>query len=104
MVSSVLKAHPDIRVVRGEARDRDLISAAAASGAHVVVVTRRDPANLDAVDPRLAQAASLSIVALAPDGTSACLHALRSESARLEDVSAEQILGALSAARPIGRA
>jgi hypothetical protein len=104
MVSSVLKAHPDIRVVRGQARDRDLISAAAASGAHVVVVTRRDPANLDAVDPRLAQAASLSIVALAPDGASACLHALRSESSRLEDVSAEQILGALLAARPIGRA
>jgi hypothetical protein len=104
MVSSVLKAQPDIRVVRGEARDRDLISAAAASGAHVVVVTRRDPANLEAVDPRLAQAANLSIVALAPDGASACLHALRSESARLEDVSAQQILCALSAARPIKRA
>jgi hypothetical protein len=104
MLSSLLEPHPDIHVVRGEARDRDLISAAAAAGAQVVVVTRRDPANLAEVDPYLALAATVSIVALEPDGASACVHALRSETARLEDVSAEQILHALAPSHPIGRA
>src|SRR5262245_24288238 len=74
MVSSVLEPQPDIRVVRGEAHERDLIAAAAASGAHVVVVTRRDPANLAEVDPHLARAASVSIIALAADGAWACLY------------------------------
>jgi hypothetical protein len=102
MRASVLQPHPDIRIVRGAAPDRDLVAAAAAAGALAVVVTRRDPADLADIDPRLAQAAGISIVAVAPDGASACVHVLRAEVARLEDVSAAEILRALAAARPIG--
>jgi hypothetical protein len=102
MIAGVLQPHSDIRIVRGSAHDRDLIAAATAAGAHAVVVTRRDPASLDDIDPRLAQALRISIVALAPDGTSACVHALRSEATRLEDVSAREILRALAATRSIG--
>jgi hypothetical protein len=102
MIASVLQPHPDIRIVRGSAHDRDLIAAITATDAHAVVVTRRDPASLDDIDPRLAQASRISIVALAPDGTSACVHALRAEATRLEDVSAREILRALAATHSIG--
>jgi hypothetical protein len=96
MIASVLQPHPDIRIVRGAAPDRDLIAGATAAGAHAVVVTRRDPADLSDIDPRLARAAHISIVAVAPDGASACVHTLRAEVARLDDVSAAEILRALA--------
>ena len=103
MVSSVLEPHPDVRVVRGAAHDRDLIRAAAACGARVVVVTRRDPADLEEVDPHLAQAAAVSIVASAADGAWACLYRLRPDVTRLEDLSTAKVLAALATATPIGR-
>jgi hypothetical protein len=96
MIASVLQPHPDIRIIRGAAPDRDLIAGATAAGAHAVVVTRRDPADLSDIDPRLARAARISIVAVAPDGASACVHTLRAEAARLDDVSAAEILRALA--------
>ena len=101
MISSILQPLPDIRVVRGSAHERGLISAAAEAGAQVVVVVRRDPMNLAEVDQRLAQAATLSIFALAPDGAWACSHKLRPEATLLEDFS---IVAALTAAAPRGRA
>lgn len=101
LMVSLLKSRPNLKVIRGAAANGDLVAAAAAAQAQAVVVTRRDPTDLGAVDPRLAQAANLSIVALAPDGASACLHVLRSEAARLDDVSAEEILGALAVSHPI---
>jgi hypothetical protein len=104
LMVSLLESRPDLKVIRGTAAGGDLVSAAVNAKAQVVVVTRRNPADLGAVDPKLAQAASVSIVALAPDGASACLHALRSEAARLEDVSTEEILGALAASNASGRA
>jgi hypothetical protein len=100
MISSVLKPHSDIRVISGAVQDNDLVAAASAAGAQVVVVTRRDPANLADVDPRLARAAMVSIIAIAPDAASACLHALRSDSAHIDDVSAEEILRALGVGAP----
>ncbi len=103
MVSSVLEPHPDVRVVRGAAHDRDLIRAAAACGARVVVVTRRDPADLEEVDPHLAQAAAVSIVAIAADGAWACFYRLRPDVTRLEDLSTAKVLAALASATPIGR-
>jgi hypothetical protein len=100
MISSLLQPLPDIRVVRGSAHERDLIAAAAEAGAQVVMVVRRDPMNLAEVDQRLAQAATFSIFALAPDGAWACSHKLRPEATRLEDFS---IVAALTAATPQGR-
>lgn len=104
LMASLLVNRHDLRVVRGSAADGDLVAAATAAMAQVVVVTRRDPADLGDVDPRLARAAKISIVALAPDGGSACLHALHAETGRLEDVSAEEIFNALATSRPTGRA
>src|SRR5262245_32228026 len=103
MIASVLQPHSDIRIVRGSAHDRDLIAAVTSADAHAVVVTRRDPASLLDIDPRLEHASRISIVALAPDGTSACVHAFRAEATRLEDVSAREILRALAATHPIAR-
>jgi hypothetical protein len=101
LMVSLLENRPGLKIIRGASAGGDIVAAATAARAQVVVVTRRNPADLDAVDPRLAQAAGLSIVALAPDGASACLHTLRPESTRLEDVSAEEILGALGASNSI---
>jgi DNA-binding NarL/FixJ family response regulator len=103
-VRSVLQSRPDLEVIRASTRDQDLIDAAAAAGAHVVVVTRRDPADLWAVDPRLAQAAAVSVIALSPNGAWACLHKLHPAATRLEDLSTAQILAALAATAPMGTA
>ena len=103
LMVSLLENHPELRVIRGAAADGNLVAAAVAANAQVIVVTRRDPTDLGAVDPRLAQAADVSIIALAPDGASACLHALHCEAALLEDVSADEILGALATSHPIRR-
>jgi len=104
MMSSVLKGRSDLRVIRGATNDRKLINDAAAAGASVVVVARRNPVDLESIDPYLANAANVSVVALALDGTSACLHAFKPTGQLLEDVSAEQIFTAIEAAAPMGRA
>lgn len=104
MVSSVLQQRSDLQLIHSATGDRNLIDVAVASSAQVVIVVSRNPVDLASIDPYLANAASLSIVALAPDGGSACLHAFKPESHWLDDVSAEQILASIIAATPIGRA
>ena len=97
LMVSMFENRPNLKVVRGAAADGDLAMAAAAANAQVVVVTRRDPANLGAVDPRLERAAGISIIALAPHGTTACVHVLRTDATKLEDVSTEDIFTVLEA-------
>ena len=104
MMSSVLKERSDLRVIRGATNGRKLIDAAVAAAAPVVVVARRNPADLEPIDPYLANAAKISVVALALDGASACLHTFKPTSQRLDDVSAEQILRVIAGATPMGRA
>jgi hypothetical protein len=104
MVSSLLEGHPELHVIRGASPDGDLVAAARAANAEVVIVTRRDPHDLASVDPRLANAATVLVFALAPDGASAGLHALRATLRCLEDVSAEQILAEIGAAAPVAKA
>ena len=104
IMSSVLKERSDLRVIRGAMNDRKLINDAVVAGASVVVVARRNPVDLESIDPYLANAANVSVVALALDGTSACLHAFKPTGQLLEDVSAEQIFTAIEAAAPMGRA
>jgi len=103
-MSSVLRQRPALRVIRGTTNGGKLIDAATSVGASVVVVARRNPSDLEAVDPDLANAARISVVAIALDGTLACLHALEPTGERFEDVSAEQLLAAISGAAPKGRA
>jgi DNA-binding NarL/FixJ family response regulator len=104
MMSSVLKERSDLRVIRGATDGRKLIDAAVAAAAPVVVVARRNPADLEPIDPYLANAARISVVALALDGASACLHTFKPTSQRLDDVSTEQILRVIAGATPMGRA
>jgi hypothetical protein len=103
MMSSVLAERSDVQVIRGTTNDRKLIDAAVAAGTPVVVVARRNPVDLVSIDPYLASAANVSVVALALDGTSACLHAFKPTGQRFEDVSAEQILTAIVGAAPTGK-
>jgi hypothetical protein len=104
MMSSILKERPDLRVIRGTTNNCKLIDAAVAAGASVVVVARRNPVDRESIDPHLANAGNVSVVALALDGTSACLHAFKPTGQRLDDVSAEQILTAIAGAAPTGSA
>ena len=104
MMSSVLKERSDLHVIRGATNGSRLVDAAVAAGASVVVVARRDPADLEAIDPYLTNVANVSVVALALDGTAACLHALQPTEQRVDDVSAEQLLALIAGATSIGRA
>ncbi len=96
MVSSVLKGRPDLQVVSGNSNGSRVISSAMAAGAPVVVVARSDPADLSSIDPYLAEAANVSVVAVALDGASACTHAFKPTQQPIDDVSAEQILTAIA--------
>jgi hypothetical protein len=102
MVSSLLRKRSDLRVVRAPKGASSLVDAAVSAGARLVVTACRDPLDLRAVDSSLADAASLSILALSRDGGSAGVHELRPILRRLDDVSADQILAIL--ASPAGRA
>jgi hypothetical protein len=104
MMSSVLKERPDLRVIRGTTNSSKLIDAGVAAGASVVVVARRNPTDLESIDPYMANAANVAVVALALDGTSACQHVLKPTGQRFDDVSAEQLLTVIAGATPIGRA
>ncbi|MBR0820210.1 hypothetical protein [Bradyrhizobium liaoningense] len=96
MVSSVLKGRSDLQVVRGTSKGSRLINSAIAAGAPVVVVARSDPADLASIDPYLAEASNVSVVAVALDGASACTHAFKPTRKPIDDVSAEQILSAIT--------
>jgi hypothetical protein len=96
MVSRVLKGRSDLEVVRGSSTGSRVISSAVATGAPVVVVARSDPADLASIDPYLAEASNVSVVAVALDGASACTHEFKPTRQAIDDVSAEQILTAIS--------
>jgi hypothetical protein len=98
MMSSLLEGHFTINMARGIDRDFNLINAAAEAGAPVVVVARRNPSDLTSIDSYLANAVNVSVVAVALDGTSACLHAFNAAGCELADVSAEQLFMAIAGA------
>lgn len=98
MVSTALKDRSDIEVIRGADYDHKLIDVAATAGAPFVVMSRRDPSSLASIDPYLAKAAKVSIVALALDGASAFFHTFTPSKEDLEEVSAERILAKIEAA------
>ncbi len=97
IVTTMIEGRDDLAVMRG-GQGAGPIDAALAAGAPVVVVARSDPGDLAAIDPWLAQAATLSVVAVASDWGSACSHALRPTSRRLEHVSPSDLLAAIAAA------
>ncbi len=103
MVRNVLAGHFTLCTDRETSGDRNLIHAAVDAGAPVVVVARRNPSDLATIDPYLAKAANVSVVAVALDGTSACLHAFRPIGHSIEDVSADQIFSTIASAAMAGR-
>jgi hypothetical protein len=96
VVSNVLKPHFDLRVIRRTSSGCALLNEAVEVGAPIVVVAQDDPSDLAAVSPCLANAARVSVVAIAPDGVSACLHTFKPVGRDLADVSAEQIVAAIA--------
>ena len=98
MLSSVLGTRSDLEIIRGGDADSTIIDAAVAAGARVIVVARSDPSDLASIDAYLARASNVSVVAIAVDGEQACTHAFRPTWKLIEDVSAEQILTAITTA------
>jgi len=98
MLSRVLKDRFDIEVIHGAGDRSKLVDVAVAADASLVVMSRLDPANLASIDPYLAEAAKVSIVALALDGASAFLHTFTPTKQDLEEVSADRILAEIEAA------
>lgn len=98
MVSTALKDRSDIEVIRGADYGHKSIDVAAAAGAPLVVMSRRDPSDLASIDPYLAKAAKVSIVVLAFDGASAFFHTFTPSKEDLEEVSAERILAKVESA------
>jgi len=97
IVASVLECRLNLRVVRGSARD-GVAAAAAKSGARFVVMSGRNPSDLNEVDVTLAEAAGLSVLVLNQDGAWACLHALRLVSHRLDELSGADVLRVVDSA------
>ena len=96
LVSNVLKRHFDLRVSRGAKSGCSLLKEAVEAGSPVVVVVQDNPSDLSSIDPCLANAAQVSVVAIALDLGSACLHAFKPSSQPFKDVSAEQIVKAIA--------
>jgi len=98
MVSTVFRDRSDIEVIHGAEYGPKLIDVAVGAGAPFVVMSRHDPSNLASIDPYLANAAKVSIVALALDGASAFFHTFTPSKEDLEEVSAERILAKIESA------
>ena len=90
----VLSGQAEVTLVRAPVQG-DLIAAAATAKADIVVAASPDPAALAAIDPTLAWVANLSILALTPDGRSACIHRVRSETRVLNDLTPQEIVALL---------
>jgi hypothetical protein len=103
LVSNVLKRHFDLRMSLGAKGGCSLLNEAVEAGSPVVVVAQANPSDLSSIDPCLANATQVSVVAIALDGASACLHAFRPIAQKLEDVSAEQIVRAIADAIAAGQ-
>ncbi len=97
-MSNVLKGHFDLRITRGTKSGCTLLNEAVEAGARVLVVARENPSDLSSIDPYLANATQLSVVAIALDGASARLHAFQATGHSFEDVSADQIVAAIAGA------
>jgi DNA-binding transcriptional LysR family regulator len=92
ILEEALSRHPDVTIVRGDARE-GLVSALTAGRADAVVVTRRAPPAREAGDA--ARITNLSVVAIAPDGQSASIHRIRAETQILADVTPQGLVAAL---------
>lgn len=97
IVTTLIEGRDDLQVVQG-GRGTEPVGAAIAADAPVVVVARSDPADLAAIDPYLAKATRVSVIAVATDWGSACSHAFRPTSRRIEHVRPHDILAAIAAA------
>ena len=100
IVTSSLGRLGDIRIERCTDAQGDLLKAARRADARIVVVACRDPGDLNTIDPGLATASGLAVLALTHDGSSACLHTVESTARCLGDVSPDGMLAALMPVLP----
>lgn len=68
--------------------------------ARIVVVACHDPSDLNTIDPGLATASGLAVLALTQDGGSACLHTVETTARCLDDMSPDDMLAALMPVLP----
>jgi len=96
IIAHLLQARSGVAIIHGILSKAGLADAAFAAQADVIVVSHEEPWNLSALDERLAHLAALSVVALKPDGSSACVHTLNPTSTLLESVSGSEMQDLLS--------
>lgn len=96
LVAGILSDVPAVTLRRGSIGSDGLVATAMQAGAGVVVVARDQPDDLADVDPAFATAASILVLALAPQADRACLHRLDPGALRLGDVSAADLRAAVA--------
>jgi hypothetical protein len=96
LVAGILSDEPALALRRGTIGTQGLVATAMQAGAGVVVVARDEPDDLAGLDPAFATAASIVVLALAPQADRACLHRLDPGARRLADVSAADLRAAIT--------
>ena len=96
LVAGILSDEPALALRRGTIGTQGLVATAMQAGAGVVVVARDEPDDLAGLDPAFATAASIVVLALAPQADRACLHRLDPAAQRLGDVSAADLRAAIT--------
>jgi hypothetical protein len=92
----------DLRVVRGNLQGAALLTAAAACGADVVVVSAKTRQPCGKSTPIWCELPGLSVFAFNADGAWACTYSFQPISTRLSEISGEQLLTALTSRRLTG--
>jgi hypothetical protein len=96
LIVHLLRAHPGASIVRGIINGTSLVDVAFKEQADVIIVSHERACDLAALDHGLASLTALSIVALTPDGGSACIHRLVPQAVLMKAVSGHEILELLT--------
>jgi hypothetical protein len=96
IVLAVLQEHPEFRALRNVASATGPMAAALREGASVVILSHRTPEDLAALDPDLTRATAVKLLALHPNGASACLHTLLPTMSLVDDVSESRLTAVLA--------
>jgi hypothetical protein len=98
IIFAVLKDRREFHVLCCAADATGPTAAAMRVGASVVILSHPTPEDLAALDPDLMRATTIALLALNPNGSSVCLHALLPRMSRIDDVSAARLTAVVAAA------